>query len=70
MSKCSWGGGVTIKPDGINELDPCLYEKTEEYKNVTVIISRCVRCGTVLISWKWQENTECLYKKGEIENDE
>lgn len=58
MKKCSFGDGVTIKPDGINELDPCLYEDIEVWHNVTVIVSRCVRCGHTEISWVEQENTE------------
>lgn len=58
MKECSFGEGITIKPDGINELDPCLYQKIEAYRNVTVIVSRCVRCGKVDISWVRQEDTE------------
>ena len=58
MKKCSFGDGVTIKPDGINELDPCLYEDIEVWNNVTVIVSRCVRCGHIEISWVKQEDTE------------
>lgn len=56
-NKCSFGD-VTIKPDGINELDPCVYEDVEMYSNVTVIISRCKKCGHVEVSWMRQENTE------------
>lgn len=50
--------GVIIKPDGINELDPCLYQVEEVYTNVTVEISRCTRCGKIDISWIRQDNTE------------
>ena len=57
MKECSFGKGITIKPDGVNELDPCLYEEIETYRNVTVIVSRCVRCGKVDISWVRQEDT-------------
>ena len=56
-NKCSFGD-VTIKPDGINELDSCIYEDVEMYTNVTVIISRCKKCGNVEISWIRQDNTE------------
>lgn len=56
--KCSWGDGVTIKPDGVHELVPCVYRDIEIHKNVTVIVSRCVRCGDIVISWKRQDNTE------------
>ena len=58
--KCSFGEGVTIKPDGVNELDPCIYEDVEMYTNVTVVISRCKKCGHIEISWMKQENTEQL----------
>lgn len=57
MHKCSFGNNITIKPDGINELDPCVYEELERYKNVTVIISRCKKCGHIDISWKKQFDT-------------
>lgn len=60
MDKCTWGQGITIKPDGKNELDPCVYEELERYKNVTVIINRCKKCGHIEISWERQENTEKL----------
>lgn len=55
--KCS-NNGVVIKPDGINELDPCVYEDIEMYTNVTVIVSRCKNCGHIEISWLRQSNTE------------
>ena len=50
MEKCSCDG-ITIKPDGVHELDPCLYELIEEHKNVTVEVLRCVRCGHIEITW-------------------
>lgn len=56
-NKCSFGD-ITIKPDGVNELDPCVYEDIEMYTNVTVVISRCKRCGHIEISWMKQDNTE------------
>ena len=58
MGKCEFPGGVEIKPDGITPLDPCLYETTETYRNVTVEIRRCVRCGEIELVWHWQENSE------------
>lgn len=58
MSKCNFPGGITIKPDGVNELDPCEYELIEKYRNVTVEILRCKKCGHVEILWFRQENTE------------
>lgn len=56
-NKCSFGD-MTIKPDGIHELDPCVYEDIEMYANVTVVVSRCKKCGNVEISWIRQENTK------------
>lgn len=55
--KCTFGDGITVKPDGRNELDPCLYQEIEAYKNVTVHVLRCVRCGHIDISWSRQDNT-------------
>lgn len=54
--KCS--SDIHIYPDGQNELDPCIYEDIAIYTNVTVIISRCKKCGHIEISWMKQENTE------------
>lgn len=39
-------------------VDPCVYKEVEAYKNVTVIISKCIHCGEIDISWKRQEDTE------------
>lgn len=58
--KCQFPGGVVIKPDGVNELDPCIYEEVERYANVTVSINRCKVCGHVSIEWMRQEDTEQL----------
>lgn len=58
-NKCSFDG-VSIRPDGIHELDPCVYEDIEKYANVTVVISRCKKCGNIEMSWIRQENTEEL----------
>ena len=60
MHKCSFTDGIIVKPDGINKLDPCVYEEIERYANVTVSINRCKRCGNIDISWIRQENTEAL----------
>ena len=60
MSNCKHAGGIIIKPDGVNELDPCVYEDIEKYKNVTVIVSRCIYCGHIEISWVRQEDTEVI----------
>lgn len=57
--KCSFGG-VTFKPDGMNELDPCVYEEIEKYRNVTVTVCRCKKCGHIEIMWERQDDTECV----------
>ena len=58
MEKCKFPEGIIIKPDGKNELDPCIYEDIDKYSNVTITISRCVKCGHIEISWERQEDTE------------
>ena len=55
--KCSFGDGITVKPDGRNELDPCLYQEIGTYENVSVHILRCVRCGHITVEWERQDNT-------------
>ena len=60
MCKCQFPEGASIKPDGINELDPCLYEEIEAYANVTVHILKCKKCGHIEIQWERQEDTEEL----------
>lgn len=58
MEKCKFPEGMIVKPDGEHELDPCIYEDIEKYTNVTITISRCIKCGHIEISWERQENTE------------
>ena len=58
MKKCSHANGIVFKPDGINELDPCIYQDAEMYKNVTVIVSKCKNCGNIDIRWLKQDDTE------------
>ena len=60
MDKCKFPDGITIKPDGIHELDPCIYQEVERYANVTISIKRCKKCGNIDISWFRQEDTEEL----------
>ena len=55
--KCSFPDGITVKPDGVHDLDPCEYELTERHRNVTVEVLRCRKCGHVEISWLRQDNT-------------
>lgn len=58
MERCTWGDGITVKPDGVHELDPCEYEVVEAYRNVTVEVLRCRRCGHIEITWHRQSDTE------------
>lgn len=60
MDKCKFPEGITIKPDGIHELDPCEYQEVERYANVTISIRRCKKCGNIDIAWFRQEDTEEL----------
>ena len=57
MSKCCFPDGMTIKLGGIYEADPCRYETVERYRNVTVEVLRCKKCGHTEISWFRQEDT-------------
>ena len=57
MSKCQFPNGMKIKPDGTNELDPCIYEDIEIHTNCTVIVSKCTKCGSLEISWV--KNDDC-----------
>lgn len=45
--KCIMPDGLKIKPDGTNELDPCICETIEQYGNITVAISKCIKCGHI-----------------------
>lgn len=56
--KCAFPEGVRICPDGMNELDPCVYEEVERYRNVTVSVRRCKNCGHMDIAWERQPDTE------------
>lgn len=63
--KCTWGDSllfsgeyegramkISVKPDGVHELDPCVYEEVETVKNATVHVLRCKKCGHVEIEWE------------------
>lgn len=60
MGSCCNFDGVVIKPDGVNELDPCVYEEIEKYANVTISVLRCKKCGHIELEWFRQEDTEEL----------
>ena len=65
MDKCAFPDGVSIKPDGVNELDPCIYEDIAIYTKVDVIVSRCVKCGHMEFMWKSTEETEKITLEGQ-----
>ena len=52
MEKCSWRDGISIKPDGIHEADPCLYQEIDRVEHCTIHVLRCVRCGHIEITWE------------------
>lgn len=58
VKRCRHPGGITIKPDGVNKLLPCLLEDKEIHRNVTVTISQCQVCGHIESSWERQDDTE------------
>ena len=62
--KCSMPDGLVIKPDGVNELDPCLYQTEEVYINCTVEVSRCQKCGSYNINWYRTAATEEVPEEG------
>lgn len=53
--KCAFKDGVVIKPDGVNELDPCVYEVVETHQNVTVNVLKCKKCGHIELEWSKDE---------------
>ena len=60
-------GGIAMDPSKVLgekfEIDPCRYETTEIYRNVTVVVSKCIKCGNIDIAWIRQDNTEELDPK-------
>ena len=56
MAECSWGEGIAVKPDGVHELDPHIYEVAEIHTGVIVAIRRCINCGKQ--STAWMQDTE------------
>lgn len=55
--KCKFPDGVKVKPDGENELDPCIYETRQVFTNCIVEICNCKKCGHVSVSWRRTEDT-------------
>ena len=56
--KCCYPNELVVKPDNKHELDPCIYQDIEMHTNVTVIVSKCCRCGHIELSWVRTEETE------------
>ena len=61
--KCTLPDGMIIKPNGVNELDPCDYEEVEKHINVVVTVLRCKRCGHIELLWEETEDSEHIYYK-------
>lgn len=58
MCKCEWPDGVSIKPDGVHDLDPCVYETELEVHGVTVRVLKCVKCGHREFEWEREEDND------------
>lgn len=58
MKKCSPPLGVPYNPNGIGSVDPCRYKAKEVWKNVTVMVMECSKCGNTEIVWYVQDNSE------------
>ena len=41
-------------------VSPCVFEETERYANVTVIVQQCVNCGRTEVRWVSQPDTVAL----------
>jgi hypothetical protein len=70
MEKCKWPDGTAIKPDGVHDLDPCVYKVEAEYHNVTVRVLRCEKCGHIELEWVKQDDTFVKGVDDEEVNDE
>lgn len=55
--KCDYPNGISIKPDGRSELDPCVYDVVETHKNVDVEVLRCKNCGHIEVEWIRRDDT-------------
>lgn len=51
INKCNFDG-FSIKPDGVHELDPCVYKQIEEHHHCVVRILKCKKCGHIEIEWE------------------
>lgn len=60
--KCKFPEGVTIKPDGVHDMEPCDYMLAEKYANVTVEVLECKHCGDVKVGW-YRQKKHCFNGK-------
>lgn len=58
MCKCTLPKGLVIKPDGVHELVPGLFETEQVLTNCTVEVLRCKHCGEYELSWYRTAATE------------
>lgn len=57
MERCKFPDGVAaFKPDGVHDLDPCLYEIELEVHNVRLRVLKCIRCGHREFEWEYEDN--------------
>lgn len=64
MTKCNHDDAIYVGSNEKYLVDPCVYKNVEMFTNVDVIISRCVNCGHVEISWRRTELTEQIDLEG------
>lgn len=57
MHECSFPKGMDLKINDI-PVEPCNFVEIESYRNVTVQILKCQKCGKISVGWKRQDNTE------------
>lgn len=57
MCKCSFPHGAEMAIAGI-PVDPCVYQTVEIYRNVTIEVRRCIKCGGIDLAWHRQDDTE------------
>lgn len=55
-AKCSHPNGFKILPDGVHELDPCVYEEVESYANVRLTLLKCKKCGHMDFEWRYEKD--------------
>ena len=64
--RCQFPDGITVRPDGIHELDPCVYEEIEVVAHCIVHVLRCKRCGHMEIEWEREASTDMEDQQHEI----